>query len=58
MFFYIIGQYCPQGSSSPIECDLGQFCPLPGMDLPEGPCSAGYYCNDSSTTATPTGIGG
>ena len=28
------------------------------MDTPRGMCSPGYYCNDNSTTPTPTGVGG
>ena len=38
------GFYCPTGSAEPIECNLGRYCDNPGLSLPTGLCSPGYYC--------------
>ena len=43
------GYFCPRGSSRPLPCKLGQYCPQAALDEPVGNCTAGYYCNDSST---------
>lgn len=43
------GYYCPRGSSRPMPCKLGQYCPHAALAEPVGNCTAGYYCNDSST---------
>ncbi|XP_023933458.1 uncharacterized protein LOC106181652, partial [Lingula anatina] len=52
------GEYCPRGSSAPIQCDDGHFCPNATMSSTAGLCAAGYYCINGSITATPTGVGG
>ena len=54
---------CPPGTfnnktglASVEECTLclaGQYCPTPGLSEPTGPCAAGYYCNNGSTTPYP-----
>ncbi|XP_070551141.1 neurogenic locus notch homolog protein 1-like [Ptychodera flava] len=56
--YCVAGEYCPRGSSAPLLCDPGQYCDVDRMASPRGDCSAGYYCINGSTTATPTGMGG
>ena len=53
-----LGTYCPVGSSEPLGCDLGQYCDVDAMSVPQGDCMAGYYCDSNSTTDRPTGTGG
>ena len=36
----------------------GMYCQTNGLSNPTGLCSAGYYCDGGSDTATPTGAGG
>ena len=55
---------CPQGTfanvtgltseSECLSCTPGYFCDSPGLALPSGPCSAGYFCPPSQTTSTPS----
>lgn len=42
------------GSSDPQPCPGGQYCQFDGLDTPTGNCSAGYYCSDRASSATPT----
>ncbi|EDV28435.1 uncharacterized protein TRIADDRAFT_51343 [Trichoplax adhaerens] len=48
------GYYCPAGSSAPIACLSGMYCPTNGLDSPYAQCQAGFYCINASTTAAPT----
>ena len=51
------GEYCPEGSVSPVPCTAGAFCPgaQRTSSSPDGPCAGGYYCQSGSWTATPAG---
>ena len=42
------------GSASPIPCPGGQYCNIPGLPLPTGFCSAGYYCILRASIETPS----
>ena len=55
---FVVGQYCPEGSSMPLGCDPGKYCHADAMSAPQGPCAAGYYCTANSTTDKPSGTGG
>ena len=39
--------YCPSGSSAPIPCPAGSFCPMDGMTAPF-PCPAGFVTSTTS----------
>ena len=43
------GNYCPVGTSDPVECPSGHFNPLSsGQNLRDcKPCEPGHYCNES-----------
>ena len=41
-----------------IDCPGGFFCAATGGKNVSGPCSPGYYCEKSSSSATPNGLGG
>lgn len=47
------GTYCPAGSAGPIACDSGSYCMHNELALPNGLCSAGYFCNGSATRPDP-----
>ena len=49
-----IGHYCPAGTNEPIKCTPGSNCATSGLQVVTGNCTAGYYCLEGSTTATPT----
>lgn len=49
------GQYCPQGTPEPLTCSPGYFCFGPLLEVPTGPCDAGYYCANGSSSASPDG---
>jgi len=42
------GHYCPKGSVTPINCGVGQFSDAGAIDC--SLCSAGYFCNNNSTS--------
>lgn len=54
---------CPLGTFSNIThrtdstecqaCSGGMYCSQTGLDEPEGPCDAGYYCTSGSNSQTP-----
>ena len=48
-----VGNYCPEGSSSPTPCDPGFFNPATQqIDISDCQlCTAGYYCNQSGLFA-------
>ena len=48
------GSYCPRGSPQPIPCSLGMYCTDDGLSEPTGNCSAGYFCNGSATSPSPS----
>ena len=48
------GSFCPVGTSSPVPCTRGTFCPTFGLESPMGLCSAGYYCNGSAVDPSPS----
>lgn len=49
------GQYCPQGTPQPIDCDPGYFCPTYLMSdvNTANKCSAGFYCSGKAKSSTP-----
>ena len=48
------GEYCPEGSSAPLDCDPGYYCDVNEMNSPRAMCAAGYYCISRATTDRPT----
>ena len=54
---------CPKGTYSNVKrltlesectvCTSGFYCSQTGLNNPEGPCLAGYYCNNGSQSDTP-----
>lgn len=48
------GYYCPEGAPRPIACDPGMYCANWTLAAPMGLCTAGFYCNSTSSSATPT----
>ena len=51
------GTYNPSNNSDNINdcllCPPGMYCQVDGLSVPSGVCDGGYYCSNSSTTATP-----
>lgn len=47
------GQFCPGGSSQPLDCTPGFYCDQPELGAVTGPCSAGYYCIRAATRPDP-----
>ena len=45
------GEYCPEGSFEPVNCEDGMYCNQSGLATPTGLCDPGYYCNNGSSTA-------
>ena len=52
------GQFCPRGSSAPVDCDPGFYCDVDEMESPRGPCAAGFYCVSGAVTDQPSGSTG
>ena len=48
------GFYCPANYAAMVPCTPGKYCSGVGLALPSGLCSAGYYCKEGATSATPT----
>lgn len=48
------GTYCPSGITYPVSCDLGMYCQQFGLESPNGPCNAGYYCDGNATQPDPS----
>lgn len=43
--------------TSPLDCQLclgGEYCDQPGLEVPAGKCSAGYYCTIGANSSTPS----
>lgn len=49
------GEYCPPGSTEPLDCPPNHFCGTAKLAEPSGACSAGFVCEGRSTTPRPTG---
>jgi hypothetical protein len=50
----LAGFYCPASHAAMIPCTPGKYCGTVGLATPTGDCSAGYYCKEGATSATPT----
>ena len=48
-----LGSFCPAGATLPMSCPPGRYCGGVGLLTDSGPCQAGYYCLEGSSTATP-----
>lgn len=58
---------CPNGTFNNITgaqdsslcqiCPPGEFCPTPGLALPAGKCSGGWYCTSGSWSSQPAVLG-
>ncbi|XP_070552128.1 fibrillin-2-like [Ptychodera flava] len=48
------GEYCPAGSSLPLDCTPGMYCGSNQLSEPTDNCSAGYYCISTAVVANPT----